>query len=45
MHRKKKNDTFYTSPGMDDQIATSDKLLDIMHEFYGFSTDLIDTIN
>ena len=29
----------------DDQIATSVTLLDIMHKPYGFSADLIETIN
>ena len=31
--------------GSDDQITTSAKLLDIMYESYGFSRDLIETIN
>ena len=31
--------------GRDDQIATSAKLLDIMHESYEFSIDLIEAIN
>ena len=29
----------------DDQIATSTKFLDIMHDSYGFSGDLIGTSN
>ena len=47
MHRikKKKYDAFNASPDRDDQIVTSAKLLDIMHESYGFSGDLIVTIN
>ena len=40
-----RNDTFCTSLGRDDQIATSAKLLDIVYESYGFSDDLIETIN
>ena len=43
--KNKKYDTFFTSLGRDDQITTSAQLLDIMHESYGFSDDLIDTIN
>ena len=31
--------------GKDDQIATSAKLLDIKYNFYGFSGDLIETVN
>ena len=31
--------------GRDDQIATNAKLLDIMYELYGFSADLMKTIN
>ena len=31
--------------GKADQIATSSKLLDIMHKSYGLSADLIETIN
>ena len=48
MHRTKKgkeNDTFCTSSGRDDQIATNAKLLDITYESYGFSTDLLVIIN
>ena len=30
---------------MDDQIATHAKLLNIKYKFYGFSGDLIQTIN
>ena len=44
MHRRK-NKTFCTSTGRDDQVATSAKLLDITYESYGFSSDLIETIN
>ena len=43
--KKKKNDTFCMSPGRDDQITTSAKLLDTMHEYYGFSADLIEAMN
>ena len=43
--KKKKNDAFCMSPGRDDQIATSAKLFDTMHESYGFSADLIEAIN
>ena len=43
--RKEENDVFCTSSGRDDHIATSAKLLDIMYESYGFSADLIETIN
>ena len=43
--KKGKNNTFCTSLGGDDQIATSVKLLDITYESYGFSADLIETIN
>ena len=47
MHKriKKKYDTFCTSLGKDDHIATSAKLLDITYESYGFSGDIIETIN
>ena len=31
--------------GSDNQTATSAKLLDITYESYGFSVDLIETIN
>ena len=41
----RKNNASYTSSGRDNQIATSAKLLDIMYEPYGFSADLIETIN
>ena len=43
--KKRKNDAFCASPGTDDQITTSAKLLDTMYESYGFSGDLIETIN
>ena len=35
----------YVPIGRYDQIATSAKLLDTMHESYGFSADLIEAIN
>ena len=38
--KKKKGQILYIT-GRDDQIATSAKLLDIMHESYGFNADLI----
>ena len=38
--KKKKGQVLYIM-GKDDQIVTSAKLLDIMHESYGFSADLI----
>ena len=37
--KKKKGQILYIS-GRDDQVAISGKLLDIMHESYGFSADL-----
>ena len=44
--RKIKKDEFCTScMAMDDQVATSAKLLDITHKYYSFSADLIETIN
>ena len=45
MHRRKKKITLAVHHEQDDQIAISAKLLDIMHESYGFSTDLTETIN
>ena len=42
--KKKKGQILYIA-GWDDQIITSAKLLDIMHEIYGFSANLIETIN
>ena len=47
MHRrnKEKNYAFCTSPGRDDHIATGAKLLNNMYESYGFSGDLIETID
>ena len=42
--KKKKGQILYIA-GRDDQIAKSATLLDIIHKSYGFSTDLIDTIN
>ena len=44
MHRRKKRH-FCTYLRRDNQIATSAKLLDITYESYGFSADLIETIN
>ena len=41
--KKGKNDAFCASPSTDDQISTS--VLDIMYESYGFSGDLIKTID
>ena len=44
--KKKKNMRhFLYITGRDDQIATSTRLLSIKYEFYGFSGDLIETIN
>ena len=37
--------TFCTFPGRENEITTIAKLLDIIHESYGFSGDLIVTIN
>ena len=45
MKKEKENNVFCTSLDRDNQITTSAKLLDIMYESYGFSTDLIETIN
>ena len=45
MHRRRKKWHFLYSVGRDDQIATSTRLLSIKYEFYGFSGDLIETIN
>ena len=45
MHRRKKYETFCTCAGRDDKITTSAKLLDITYKSYGFSADLIETIN
>ena len=42
---ERKNDAYYISPGRDDQITTSAKLQNIMYESYGFSGDLVETIN
>ena len=44
MHRKKKGQILYITDKVD-QFATSGKLLNITHESYGFSADLIETIN
>ena len=43
--RRTKYDAFCTSPGRDEQITINVKLLDVIHESYGFSGDLIETIN
>ena len=45
MCRKKKRGHFLYIAGREDQIAASAKLLDITHKSYGFSADLIETIN
>ena len=42
--KKNKKGQILCIMGRDDQIATSAKLLDIMHKSYGFSADLIETI-
>ena len=44
MQKKKKGQILYIT-GRDDQLATSAKLLDITHEYYGFNGDLIEPIN
>ena len=41
--KRRKNDTFCTSLGRDNQIATGAKLLGTMYESYGFSGDLVET--
>ena len=43
--RKKENDSFCTSLSRDDQIPTCTKLVNINYQFYGFSDDIIETIN
>ena len=43
MRRRKK--LILYNRGRDNQITTGAKLLDIKYEFYGFSGDLIETIN
>ena len=40
-----KNMIFLYITGRGDQIATNAKVIDIMHESYGFSADLIEAIN
>ena len=45
MRRKKKIGHFLYIGDRDNQIATQAKLLNIKYEFYGFSGDLIETIN
>ena len=42
---KKEEETFSVYGGRDNQITTCTKLLNIKHKFYGFSVDLIETIN
>ena len=42
--KKKKKQILYTA-GRDDQITISAKLLDITHQSYGFTADLIEAIN
>ena len=42
---KKEKGQILDIAGRDDQIAISAKLLDITHRSYGFSVDLIETIN
>ena len=42
--KKKKGQILYIR-GRDNEIITIAKLLDIAHESYGFSGDLIETIN
>ena len=44
MHRMKKGQIPYIT-GRADQFATSAKLLNIIHKSYGFSADIIETIN
>ena len=43
--RKKKNGQILYIMGRDNQMAINVKLLVIMHKSYGFSADLIETIN
>ena len=38
-------DAFCASPGRENQITTSAKLLDIKHKSYGFNGDLTEAIN
>ena len=44
MRRRRKRHFLYIG-GRDDLIATNAILLNIKHKFYGFSGDLIETIN
>ena len=44
MSRRRKRHFLYIA-GRDDLIATNAILLNIKHKFYGFSGDLIETIN
>ena len=44
MRRRKKGQVLYVA-GRANQLTTSAKLLDITHDSYGFSADLIETIN
>ena len=43
--RRKENNTLCTPLGRDNQITTSAQWLGIMYDSYGFSGDLIQTIN
>ena len=43
--KKKKQGQILYIASRDDQITTSASLLDITHEFYGFSPNVIQTIN
>ena len=45
IEERRKIDTFCTPQVRDNQITTSAKLLDITYESYGFSGNLIETIN
>ena len=44
-YKKEEKDRSCTLRGRDDHIATSAKLLDIRHDSYRISGDLIETIN
>ena len=44
MHRKEIGQILYIA-GMVDQITTGAKLLDITYDPYGFSSDLLETID
>ena len=45
MHRRRRKRHFLYIGGKDDLIATNTILLNIKHEFFGFSGNLIETIN